>query len=223
MKLDSFKIKNLSETKAEIYIYGDIVDNGWKWVETDVTPEDIKTQLDALKGKELTVYINSAGGDVFAGMAIHNMLKRHDGKVTGHVDGVAASIASAILMACDEIEVPENAYVMIHRPTMTAHGDMDAMLSAAGLLETIEDGLITTYAEHTTLSREAIADLLAAETWFTGAQLSETFNTNIVVTDAVKVAACATEASYKNCPVQFAAENQNVTKLKEIEIALAIN
>lgn len=223
MKLDSFKIKNLSETKAEIYIYGDIVDNGWKWFETDVTPEDIKTQLDTLKGKELTVFINSAGGDVFAGMAIHNMLKRHDGKVTGHVDGVAASIASAILMACDEIEVPENAYVMIHRPTTAAHGDVDAMLSAAGLLETIEDGLITTYAEHTTLSREAIADLLAAETWFTGAQLGETFNTNIVVTDAVKVAACATEASYKNCPVQFAAESQSVTKLKEIEIALAIN
>ena len=107
--MKNLRIKNMIETSADLYIHGDIVDDGWKWFDSDITPADVRDQLDTLKGKELNVYINSGGGDVFAGTAIHNMLKRHEGKTVGHVDGVAASIASVILMACDEIVVPANA------------------------------------------------------------------------------------------------------------------
>ena len=79
---------------------------------------------------------------MFAGTAIHNMIDRHDGKTVGHVDGVAASIASVILMACDEIVIPANAYVMIHRPMCNAFGSIDDLMKSCEVLETIEEGII---------------------------------------------------------------------------------
>lgn len=196
----NLKIKNATATSADVFIYGDIVDDGWKWFENEVAPADIKEQLDSLKGKELHLYINSGGGDVFAGTAIHNMIKRHDAKTIGHVDGVAASIASVILMACDEIEVPANAYVMIHRPMGGTFGNVDDHLKMCDILETIEDGIINTYQLHTDLEKEELSAMMEAETWMTGDQFAEKFAKGVTLLDPVQAVACATDQAYKKWP-----------------------
>src|SRR5699024_3923674 len=97
-----FQMKKKAENKGEIYIYGDIVSN--KWDDTDVTAVDFKKELDQLDNvSEIDVHINSAGGNVFEGHAIYNMLKMHKAKVNIYVDALAASIASVIAMSGDTI------------------------------------------------------------------------------------------------------------------------
>lgn len=226
----NLKIKNSTATSADMFLYGDIVDDGWDWLDSDITPTDIKEQLDGLKGKELHIYINSGGGDVFAGTAIHNMIKRHDGKTIGHVDGVAASIASVILMACDEIEVPANAYVMIHRPMGGTFGNTDDHLQMCEVLEKIEDSIISTYQLHTDLSKDALSEMMAAETWFTGDQFAECFSKGVTLLDPVQAVACATDQQHKKWPRAIqepdnnkddVKDNTDIDKLKlEIELAL---
>ena len=99
------QIKDAAAGGVELYIYGDIVSSAWdKWTSEDTCPQDITDFLNGIDNNaELTVYFNSCGGDVFAGIGIYNILKRHKGHITGIVDGIAASIASVILMACDDI------------------------------------------------------------------------------------------------------------------------
>lgn len=225
--MKNLRIKNMTETSADLYIHGDIVDDGWKWFDSDITPADVRDQLDTLKGKELNVYINSGGGDVFAGTAIHNMLKRHEGKTVGHVDGVAASIASVILMACDEIVVPANAYVMIHRPMCSVYGNTEDMLHTCDVLETIEEGIINTYQLHSDLSRDELSAAMAAETWMTGDQFAEAFGKNVTVTDPVQAVACSTNLSHRRWPKAVAPEvrtpeSVDLDRMK-IEIELALN
>lgn len=226
----NLKIKNSTATSADMFLYGDIVDDGWDWLDSDITPTGIKEQLDGLKGKELHVYINSGGGDVFAGTAIHNMIKRHDGKTVGHVDGVAASIASVILMACDEIEVPANAYVMIHRPMGGTFGDIDEHLKLCETLEKIEDSIISTYQLHTDLSREALSDMMAAETWFTGDQFADYFSKGVTLLDPVQAVACATDQQHKKWPRAIQQPSKSDADIKDsadldnlkLEIELAL-
>lgn len=225
--MKNLRIKNMTETSADLYIHGDIVDDGWKWFDSDITPADVRDQLDTLKGKELNVYINSGGGDVFAGTAIHNMLKRHEGKTVGHVDGVAASIASVILMACDEIVVPANAYVMIHRPMCSVYGNTEDLLHTCDVLETIEEGIINTYQLHSDLSRDELSAAMAAETWMTGDQFAESFGKNVTVTDPVQAVACSTNLSHRRWPKAVASEVQTPESVDldrmKIEIELALN
>ena len=115
-----FELK-AQENKAELIIYGEISSD--KWDGTEVTPIEIKELLDTVQGKELDIYINSAGGNVFAGMAIYHMLKRHEGKKNVYIDGIGASIASIIAMAGDEIYIPRNAYLMIHCSWLSTVGN----------------------------------------------------------------------------------------------------
>src|SRR5690625_4825000 len=117
MKLKkSLAIKNQTNDKAELYIYGDIISGDWKWEDSDVTSTEVRDFLKDIEDvTHLDIYINSGGGSVFTGMAIYNMLKRHKAHKRVIVDGLAGSIASVIAMAGDEIIIPSNAYLMIHK------------------------------------------------------------------------------------------------------------
>lgn len=121
------EFRNVSNNAADLYIYGDIVSSTWEaWCDEDTCPQDISDFMNQIEpGAELTVYINSGGGDVFAGIAIHSILSRHTGHKTGIVDGMAASIASVILMACDSIVMSSGAQIMIHKPLSWAYGNAD--------------------------------------------------------------------------------------------------
>lgn len=181
------KINNSAES-AELYITGDIVDDtdgatlaAWNLADGYQWPADIRQQLDAMRGKPLTVYINSDGGSVPAGVAIANMISRHDAPTKAVVDGWCCSIATQIFFAADAREMPENAYLMIHKPWTVASGDADEMMRAAAYLETIQTGLETTYAKAARegVTPEQIHELVNAETWLTGRDAAELFEIDL--------------------------------------------
>jgi ATP-dependent Clp endopeptidase proteolytic subunit ClpP len=190
-----FEIKNQANNSADMYFYGDIIDNtGWKWDDSDVMPDDVKNLLDGIKDVgNLNIYINSGGGSVFAGLAIYNMLKRHKANKTVHVDGVAASIASVIALAGDKVIIPSNAFLMIHKPWSFAIGNSNDMRKMADDLDKIEQGIMNVYKENLKegVNIETIQQLVDAETWLTGEEASQYFN--IDVSEATNVAACASD------------------------------
>ena len=135
------------------------------WYGDEVTPQLFRDELAEHKG-DLTVVINSPGGDVFAGVAIYNAIKnRNDGHVTVRVDGVAASIASVIAMAGDTIKMSLGSTMMIHKPWSMAMGDAEELAKTIELLNKLEGSIVDIYADRTGLDKEKIAELLAAETW----------------------------------------------------------
>lgn len=115
--INLLEVKNSTETSADLFFYGDIVSSWYgAWDDTDQYPEKVRDFLKEHENKDLNIYINSGGGSVFAGMAIYNMLKRHNGQKTVYIDGLAGSISSVIAMAGDRIVVPKNSFLMIHKP-----------------------------------------------------------------------------------------------------------
>ncbi len=146
----------------ELILDGPIASDTW-WGD-EVTPDLFREELKQHAG-DLTVVINSPGGDVFAGLAIYNALVNHNGNVTVRVDGLAASIASVIAMAGDKIIMSPGSMIMIHRPSVYAAGTVDDMEKAKDVLMKIEEGITPIYAKRTGLSDEKITELLEAETW----------------------------------------------------------
>ena len=179
----SIEIKNQTEEKADMYFYGNIVSEEWgRCSDEDQCPQNVKKMLDEVKDvKNLDIYINSGGGSVFAGIAIYNMLKRNKAHKKVYVDGLAGSIASVIAMAGDEIIIPTNAYLMIHKASTFAYGNADDMLKMATTLETIEEGILNVY--ETKLKNgvkiEEIKQMLDEETWMTGKMAAEYFDIEV--------------------------------------------
>lgn len=225
------QIQNKADA-VDIYIVGDIVDDswkGWSWGDdVDTYPSDIRELLDDAKGKPLNIYINSGGGHVFAGMAIANMIARHDAPTRAIIDGVAASAASFIAFGADEIEMPENAYLMIHRPMMGVVGNADDMLKTAEVLETIQRGMEAHYMRHAVdgVTKEKIRELVDAETWLTGEDACEFFT--VQMTEPVRAVACTGDllSKWEKAPKELTEDSPaepaaDETKEKEIEVALA--
>ena len=119
--------------RAEIRIDGVI---GGDWFGDGVTADAFIREFNALRADEIDLHVNSPGGDVWDGFAIYNILAASGKTVHGFVDGLAASIASVLLMACDTIEMPENAYLMIHDPWTLAIGNARELRPEADRLDT---------------------------------------------------------------------------------------
>lgn len=182
-------IKNSVEG-AEIHINGDIIDDqdgrllaafglndGFQW------PADIRKQLDEIDGnKPLTVYINSDGGSVHAGVAIANMIARHKGPTTAIVEGWACSVATEIFFAAQKRQIPANAYLMIHKPSCIAQGNADDLLQAAATLDTIQEGLEATYrnAKRQNVTDEDIHQMVNEATWLTGEEAAKYFKVDVL-------------------------------------------
>lgn len=195
-----FTFRNETDTSADLYFYGDIVSDWWgAWQDEDQYPDAVKNFLTEHQGKELNIYINSGGGSVFAGIAIYNMLKRHNGKKTVYVDALAGSIASVIAFAGDRVIIPSNSFLMIHKPWASCLGNSDDMRKMADDLEAVESGILNIYEEHLKdgVSIETVKEMLAAETWLNGQQAAEYFNVEIGEEKAI--AAAVTEETKKFC------------------------
>lgn len=196
-------VKNKTDKAAELYFYGDIVsDKSYKWSSDDKCPSDVIEALEQCKDAEqLDIYINSGGGDVFAGNAIYNRLMAHKAHKTVHIDGIAASIASVIALAGNEIIMPENAYMMIHKAWTFTHGNSDELRETADRLEKIEQSIVGVYDKYTgdDTTADKIRELMAAETWFGASEAAEFF-TNVAVSEGIKAAACISSMKYKHAP-----------------------
>ena len=158
--------------RGELTLYGDISDASW-WGD-EVTPAQFKDDLDALGDvSELDIYINSGGGDVFAGIAIYNMLRRHPARKVVRIDGLAASIASVIAMAGEEIVMAENAMMMIHEAWANVSGNKRELRKVAEELERIDGVLAFTYTARSGGEEKDIKAMLEAETWMTAKEAVE--------------------------------------------------
>lgn len=172
--------------EAEIFLYDAIVSDELEaeWM-GGVAPQSFVKELRAIKAGTIHLRINSPGGSVFAARAMETALREHPAKIIAHIDGVAASAATFIAMAADEVVMSPGALFMIHKGWMFAMGNADDMMDAAALLEKTDGTLIKTYAERTKQDEQKIADWMTAETWFTAEEAVEAgFADSIAGTDA---------------------------------------
>jgi ATP-dependent Clp protease, protease subunit len=165
-----------------------------------ISAADFIAEVKALGNvSQINLSINSPGGSVFDGLAIHNALKRHKATVNVTIDGVAASIASVIAMAGDDIAIPDNAFMMVHDPSGFAAGTSKDMRELAEALDKIKTGLISAYAGKTGMDREEIADLMAAETWLTASEAVELGFADRIE-EPVRMAASFDLSKFRNAP-----------------------
>ena len=134
------------------------------WFDDDVTPALFKDELNAGTG-DITLWINSPGGDCVAAAQIFNMLSEYPGKVTVKIDGLAASAASVIAMAGNEVWMSPVSMMMIHNPATIAWGDHAEMKKAIDLLDAVKESIINAYVRKTGQSRAKLSHLMDAETW----------------------------------------------------------
>ena len=146
-----------------LYLNGAIAEESW--LGDEVTPKQFKSELIADKG-DITIWINSPGGDVFAASQIYNMLMDYKGKVTVKIDGIAASAASVIAMAGSEVQISPTGLYMIHNPMTMAFGDTVEMTKAIAMLDEVKESIINAYEIKTGLSRAKLARFMDAESWF---------------------------------------------------------
>lgn len=218
------RVKNKAE-KAEIYIYGDIVDDAWNFGWSDcndpnVYPLEIKDMLKEVGEKDVDVHINSGGGHVFAGMAIANILKTHKGKTTCIVDGLAASAASVIALACDEVTMPANSFLMIHKPMNFVTGNAAEMRKEAETLDLLQEQIVSFYLAKAVdgVDEKKLNELVNEETWLSGTAAKEVFK--ITVIDEVKALNCTTDLfkNYSKIPeTVLSAEKETIAKKKKEE------
>lgn len=128
---------------------------------------NIKSFLAAAAESDVVLEVNSPGGSVTDAMAIYNMLKNHQGRVVAVVDGIAASAATVVLMAADEIVMAEHSMLMVHNPWLLVEGDADELRKHAETLDKATAELVQIYATRTGRSAEEISEMLKAETWMT--------------------------------------------------------
>lgn len=218
----SMTIKNQTDSSADLFFYGDIVSETWQseWYEDDMAPGDVKKFLDQLDGTEnINIHINSGGGSVFGGIAIYNMLRRNNAHKTVYVDGLAASIASVIMMAGDEIVMPKNATVMIHKPSASyffTTKNADDLRKDAESLDTCQEAIMQTYMTKAKVDKEEIEQKVNDETWLTGEEAAELFDVKVEeANDAVACAGSSMFFCYKNVPTSLTAQGKNAKKKDE--------
>ena len=162
-----WKWRNQAQTETApaertLFLNGTIAEESW--FDDDVTPQLFKDELMAGSG-DITVWINSPGGDCVAAAQIYNMLMDYKGNVTVKIDGIAASAASVIAMAGTKVLVSPVSMLMIHNPMTAAFGNSDEMQRAIEMLGSVKDSIINAYEIKTGLSRAKLSHLMDAETW----------------------------------------------------------
>lgn len=155
-------VKNEDDSRT-LYLEGAIAEE--TWFGDEVTPKQFKNELMNGTG-DITIWINSPGGDVFAASQIYNMLMDYRGKVTVKIDGIAASAASVIAMAGGDVLISPAGLFMIHNPMTIAFGDTVEMEKAIAMLSEVKESIINAYELKTGLSRAKLSHLMDAESWF---------------------------------------------------------
>lgn len=220
-KKQTFQILNKTEKIAEILLYSQIGESFW---EEGVTAKSFSEELKKLPAsiKEIHLRVNSPGGSVFDGMTIYEKIKaekKNGRKVIAYVDGLAASIASVIIMAADEIVVGDGSMIMIHKPLVGTFGNSIELERMINILDKIEEQMISIYANKTGQSRLEISKALAEETWYTSDEALEAglANSKFKAEETLQLAASAMEGCtwLKNKPAIKSQNDVVREKLRE--------
>lgn len=166
-----YRIENAGKDEAEVYIYDAIVSGDGFF--GGVPSEQFVKDLADIEASTIRVRINSPGGDVFSAMTIHGALQRHPARVVAHIDGLAASAATFVALAADEVRMAKGGFFMIHNAHAFAGGDARTMRDLADLLDKVTGSIRDIYTERTGSSDEDVQALMDAETWFTAAEAKE--------------------------------------------------
>lgn len=233
MKKKFYEFKNISSSSADLFIYGEIVQektvDWWTGEEsdTDVGLMDFKEQLDNIGNvKTLNLYINSPGGDVFTASSMISMLNRvkdKGTKIEAYVDGLSASASSFLMMVADNVNLYKNSTVMVHKPMSIAIGNAFDMQRTIDALNKIEDSvMMPMYMSKAKASEKEIKALIDEETWLNAKDMDKYFNVNLLDTEKVAVANIKSDLfkNYKHVPdyIKNSLENdENEEKNKKIE------
>lgn len=179
-KPEWFEVKAQAENEAEILIY-DVI--GWPFIPA----EDFVNRLTDFGAMDLTIRINSPGGDVFDALAMYNAMRSYKGKITVRIESLAASSASIIALAGREIQAYKNAMMMIHEPWTIAVGNQYDFVDIADLLGKIGGNLLDIYADNSNIGKRTIKEMMKDETWFTAREMKEKGLINTIIEgDGVK-------------------------------------
>ncbi len=192
---------------TDIHIYDEIGVHG-------ITAKSFLEDLRGLKGKDITVHINSTGGDVFQGQAIYTALKNYSGKVTVKIEGLAASMATIIALAADKVEMTSNSLFMIHSPMSNVFGNKAQMRKQINALEKVETTMLSVYKAKTNISEEEIEQMMAHETWLSAHEALELGFIDEVL-GAVKVVAKYSLSGYQNKTSEEILNTLNIDNLTE--------
>ena len=207
-----YEFKNITSSEADLFIYGEIVqdDIDWWTGEKDtnlVGLQSFKEELDNIGNVQtLNMYINSPGGDVFTASTMISMLKRVKDKgtvINAYVDGLSASAASFLMMVADNVNLYKNSTVMIHKPMSWAVGNANDMQKTIDALNKIEESvMIPMYMDKSKVSEEEIQSLIDAESWLSAKDMDKYFNVTLLDEEKVAVASISSNLfkNYKNIP-----------------------
>ncbi|QGT99508.1 Prophage Clp protease-like protein [Candidatus Syntrophocurvum alkaliphilum] len=161
-------VKN--EDGRTLYLDGYIAQESW--FDDDVSPREFKAELEEADG-DITLWINSPGGDVFAASQIYTMLKEYQGKITVKIDGIAASAASVIAMSGDEVLMSPTAMMMLHNPATIVWGEEADIKKGIEMLSEVKESIINAYEQKTGLLRNKISNMMDRETWMSAKKAHE--------------------------------------------------
>lgn len=189
--------KSAVANEATLYLYDAIVtDDYWGGVSATSFVKEL-AQIDA---EVIHLRINSPGGEVFAAQAMAQAIREKGARVVAHVDGYAASAASFLALAADEVRISEGGFFMIHKAHTIAWGNADALKETAALLDKVDGVLVAGYAKETGQDAQQIADWMAAETWFSAEEAVANGFADSIDTAAAKASANWNLSAWANAP-----------------------
>jgi len=204
---------NAKDDTAEVFIYDAIGMFG-------IEAQDFINEFESLDAKNITLRINSPGGDVFDGAAMYNAIESHPARVTARIEGLAASMASVLALAADEIEMAKNAFFMIHDPWSLVIGSASDMRKEADLLDKVGGTIVDTYVARSNLSEPEVRDAMADETWYTAQEAKDAgFIDKIIESGGAKASFDLTVFSHTPDSLQASREPAEITE-RDTEKAL---
>ena len=201
---------NNSVDVTDVYLFNDI---GTFGVSAQSFVEEIKEYED----KELAIHINSLGGEVFDGMAIYSIIQRRKAKTTVYIEGIAASIASVIALAADEVIMSENSLLMIHNAWGGTQGDASEMRKQADVLDKISNEIAEIYVKKTHLPYDEIVRMMSEETWLT-AEEAVALGFVDSISEPIKVAAKYDVSKFKNITMEKVEKTLSINNKKKIKM-----
>lgn len=183
----------------DINVYGFI---GGGWDDTDMTATKFASELKEANGEDVTIHVNSGGGDVFDANTMAELLRSYQGGSTCIIEGLAASAASYFALTADKVVIADSALMMIHNPYSYSGGTADDLRKTADFLDKVKQTIVNQYTRKTGKTDDEVSDLMDAETWFTAEEAVENgFADSMVAMEPV--AACVTPEQvekFKNAP-----------------------
>lgn len=168
--MNKFQFKNVADETVELDIFSEIGEN---WFGEGVSFENFYNELKQYEGKDLIINLDSPGGSVFDGFAIANAIKSRKGRTVCKIYSMSASIATMVMLSCDEVQCFKNSLIMIHYASCFASGNKNELQKQIEMLDKIDNLLADAYVERTGKDKEEVLKLMEAETWFNGKEALE--------------------------------------------------